>query len=266
MDTDVIESGEIVAFQDPTLRYRPAPGGVSIGHYRITAGTLACSVKDKRTGKWAMLSNNHVFADSNDGKPGDQLLQPAPYDDGAIRNVRIGALGRFPLITISPAICPFAATFCQIVNLILALLGRQTRLTGNGPRPFTANVVDCALGVPDRPEYLKNDILVIGKPKPQIRTATPGLEVQKFGRTTRYTKDKVIAIDTTVKVNYGKGIAVFEHQIVAGPMSAGGDSGSLVLDMDNRPVGLLFAGSKDVTIMNEIRRMMDALEIEFLEG
>jgi len=92
------------------------------------------------------------------------------------------------------------------------------------------------------------------------------LEVQKFGRTTRYTKDKVIAIDTTVKVNYGGPIAVFEHQIVAGPMSAGGDSGSLVLDMDNRPVGLLFAGSKDVTIMNEIRRVMDALEIEFLEG
>jgi len=147
----------------------------------------------------------------------------------------------------------------------LAILGRQTRLTGDGSMPFTANVVDCALAAPDRPEYLKNDILRIGPPTTQIRTATPGLKVQKFGRTTGYTEGEVIAIDTTARVNYGKGIAVFEHQIVAGPISTGGDSGSLVLDMDNRPVGLLFAGSDKVTIMNEIRRVMDALEIEFLE-
>ena len=265
IDTDVYESDEIVIFQDPTLRYRPAPGGVSIGHYKITAGTLGCAVRDKKTGKMVALSNNHVLANSNNANPGDSAFQPGPYDGGTPSINNWGMLTRFPLISMSPAVCPLAMGFCNIINLILTILGRQTRLSGNGPAPFTANVVDCALAAPNKPEYLKNDILAIGMPKTQIRTATPGLEVQKSGRTTRHTKDKVIAIDTTAKVNYGGPIAVFEHQIVAGPMSAGGDSGSLVLDMDNRPVGLLFAGSDKVTIMNEIQRVMDALEIEFLE-
>ena len=43
--------------------------------------------------------------------------------------------------------------------------------------------------------------------------------------------------------------ARFARQIVTSAMSAGGDSGSLLLDMDNRAVGLLFAGSPTVTPM-----------------
>src|SRR5688572_27363628 len=40
--TDVVETGRIRALQAPTGRFRPAPGGVSIGHREITAGTLGC--------------------------------------------------------------------------------------------------------------------------------------------------------------------------------------------------------------------------------
>src|SRR3972149_9916239 len=36
--TDIIQVGEIRALQSRTDRWRPAPGGVSIGHFRITAG------------------------------------------------------------------------------------------------------------------------------------------------------------------------------------------------------------------------------------
>ena len=43
--TDVVQSGVIRARQAPTERFRPAPGGVSIGHRDITAGTLGCLVK-----------------------------------------------------------------------------------------------------------------------------------------------------------------------------------------------------------------------------
>src|SRR5512139_4325764 len=43
--TDVIETGPIRALQPPTGRFRPAPGGVSIGHRDITAGTLGCLVR-----------------------------------------------------------------------------------------------------------------------------------------------------------------------------------------------------------------------------
>lgn len=42
--TDVFETGLIRALYDPTQKYRPAPGGVSIGHKDITAGTLGVSI------------------------------------------------------------------------------------------------------------------------------------------------------------------------------------------------------------------------------
>ena len=42
--TDVVATGVIRALQERTARHRPAPGGVSIGHRDITAGTLGCLV------------------------------------------------------------------------------------------------------------------------------------------------------------------------------------------------------------------------------
>jgi hypothetical protein len=78
--TDVIESGEIRALYDPWMwtgpysvtltnakqdvnvgRYRPAPAGVSIGHVKVTAGTLGYNVL-LPDGKRYILTNNHVAA------------------------------------------------------------------------------------------------------------------------------------------------------------------------------------------------------------
>ena len=51
-------------YADRVMRYRPAPGGVSVGHPSITAGTLACRVLDKVSGEViGGLSNNHVCFD-----------------------------------------------------------------------------------------------------------------------------------------------------------------------------------------------------------
>ncbi len=44
--TDVVEIGTIWSNQVPTGKFRPAPGGVSIGHYQISAGTLGAIVRD----------------------------------------------------------------------------------------------------------------------------------------------------------------------------------------------------------------------------
>lgn len=44
-------------------------------------------------------------------------------------------------------------------------------------------------------------------------------------------------------------------------MSQGGDSGSAVLDRDNRLVGLLFAGSDSTTIINRIEHVFSALRL-----
>jgi hypothetical protein len=59
---DVEVTGMVVALQtDPTLRYRPAPVGVSTGHPAITAGTIGARVRDAE-GNVHALSNNHIYA------------------------------------------------------------------------------------------------------------------------------------------------------------------------------------------------------------
>jgi hypothetical protein len=75
LPTDVVQTGRFRAFQSHTARYRPAPGGISIGHKDITAGTLGCLVK--KGGEFFILSNNHVLANSN-AACGRLLLQPGP--------------------------------------------------------------------------------------------------------------------------------------------------------------------------------------------
>jgi hypothetical protein len=81
------------------------------------------------------------------------------------------------------------------------------------------------------------------------------------------TKGQVYAINAIVNVSYSTGIARFVNQIVISPgsVSAGGDSGSLIVvdgkgrdkAHDRKPVGLLFAGSSFYTIANPIDAVLD---------
>ena len=89
--TDVVETGRFSAMpltqtveEGRTHRMRPAEGGVSIGHYRITAGTLG--VLARRGGRPVILSNNHVLANGNAGAIGDPILQPGPVDGGRLQD------------------------------------------------------------------------------------------------------------------------------------------------------------------------------------
>jgi hypothetical protein len=123
--------------------------------------------------------------------------------------------------------------------------------------------VDCALGRPLSPDLVAPDILNIGVPI-GAGSATLGTALQKTGRTTGYTTGQITQIDVTVSVDYGGPIATFRNQLMAGAMSQGGDSGSAVLDMNKRVVGLLFAGSASTTIMNPIQLVLDALQVQLV--
>jgi hypothetical protein len=125
------------------------------------------------------------------------------------------------------------------------------------------NKVDCALARPASPDLVSADILNIGLPT-GAGAATLGTAVQKSGRTTGYTTGTIQQIDVTVNVNYGGPVATFTGQLMAGAMSQGGDSGSAVLDLSKRVVGLLFAGSTTTTILNPIQFVLDALGIEIV--
>jgi hypothetical protein len=69
-------------------------------------------------------------------------------------------------------------------------------------------------------------------------------------------------VDVTANVSYGgTSVARFTDQLLGGPMSKGGDSGSAVVDAGNNLVGLLFAGSDTTTIINRIENVFSALQV-----
>jgi hypothetical protein len=258
--TDVIETGEIVAFQDPKEKMRPARPGVSIGHFQITAGTFGCLVR--KGGEALILSNNHVLANSNNAQLGDAIWQPGRADGGMAAD-QIGTLADFVPIAFNNQPPPTPPpTGCSPLTQILRALGLQQSAPTVSNEPGN-NKVDCALARPTTPDLVSADILNIGVPV-GVGTATLGTAVQKSGRTTGYTTGAIQQIDVTVNVNYGGPVATFTGQLMAGAMSQGGDSGSAVLDMSKRVVGLLYAGSATTTILNPIQFVLDALGIEIV--
>lgn len=259
--TDVIETGVIKALQGRTGRWRPAPGGVSIGHYRITAGTLGCLVAKK--GIEYILSNNHVLAESNNGAIGDEILQPGKYDGGQTFVDKLGSLAEYVKIEwIGGEACKIANAVAGTLNITASTFGRKSRLYAQTDE-IPENLVDAALAKP-LVNAAMPDILEIGRVNDINLSPKLGLPVQKSGRTTAVTKGNIEQTDVMTQVQYDSRIALYVDQIMIIPagFSAPGDSGSLVLDESRNAVGLLFAGSDQVTIINRIGHIIELLEID----
>jgi len=258
IETDVFQTPKIDALAvDRKSKVRPAPGGVSIGHPDVTAGTLGMVVK--KDGIPYILSNNHVLAAGNEAYIGDQTWQPGKYDGGTEADT-IGHLAAFvPINFIDESTCPIAKAIVRGLNFLAKLLKSQTLL----PAPISAfvNKVDCAISRPLFDEDISQEILEIGVPV-GFGEVKIGDKVKKSGRTTGLTEGNVIATDGAANVNYGEKIAIFDEQIVTTAMSEGGDSGSAVLNEKNEGVGLLFAGSSSLTIINKITNVIEALGLD----
>ncbi|MDF0590681.1 chymotrypsin family serine protease [Candidatus Methanocrinis natronophilus] len=189
MQTDVLAIGYPYAGECEPLeagaqtlakKARPAKGGYSVGHPRITAGTIATGVYDVLPGgtvsppahglgippKYYILSNNHVLANNNDASIGDPILQPGPYDGGT-RADRIGNLSRFIPITFEPPV----------------------------PREQHKNLVDAAIAEVQFDD-VDRDIYWIGIMRGWRRKANVpvGTLVKKSGRTTNFTTGRITAI------------------------------------------------------------------------
>jgi hypothetical protein len=258
--TDVIQTGLISIQQARTDRHRPAPGGVSIGHRNITAGTLGCLVK--KNGETLILSNNHVMANSNDAQPGDAILQPGPHDGGTYPDDQIAELHDFVPVSLTepqlPTECPIANQVASFLNSVAKAVGSDARLQAVTIRAED-NLVDAAVARPLKVEDVSDEILEVGA-LAGVAQGELGIAIKKSGRTTGFTTGEIMQVDVTVNVQYGTGrIARFTDQLMAGAMSQGGDSGSAVLDNDNNLVGLLFAGSDTTTIINRIENVFSAL-------
>ncbi len=266
--TDVIEIGKIKFMQSRTVRLRPAQPGISVGHYKVSAGTLGAIVKDKKNGKPMILSNNHVLANISNGFDnratlGDHILQPGTYDDGSDPEDVIGYLERFIPIKKGDGEprCKVALLAEKVLNTFLHFLRPNYNMKLY--KTEGTNLVDCAIARPKSDKFINSSILEIGEVK-GIREPEVNLQIQKSGRTSGLTTGKVVSVNTTVTVNMSETEkATFEDQFVTTPISKAGDSGSLVLDMENNATGLLFAGSDKATVCNRITNVLDLLEIEF---
>ena len=181
------------------------------------------------------LSNNHVYALENDAPIGSNVLQPGRYDLNCASgsNALLGTLTRFVQIQ-------FSTNANNRVDGAIAAapttnLGKSTPSDG------------------------------YGTPGSTIAAAALNQVVRKYGRTTGLTTGSVVSLNATVNVGYSSGTARFVGQIVIrgkGQFSRGGDSGSLIVNGSNRPVGLLFAGSSNgYTIANQIGDVLSALGV-----
>jgi hypothetical protein len=226
---------------------RPLLIGASVGHVKVTAGTIGGFVK--RGTAVCILSNNHVLADEDRAKQNDRIVQRGAYDGG-----------RQPKDAV-------------------ARLKHWVRFKKSG-----TNTIDAALGAIDagikhNPDRLRS--LVGGKDR-RLAGLGPefideGSTVHKVGRTTGPTKGRVTAFDLdNVVVHYDIGNVRFDGQIeIEGsgnaPFSDGGDSGSLIVNADMLAVALLFAGSErggrngmGLTFANPIHRVLEDLNATLL--
>lgn len=199
---------------------RPVHVGTSISHLYVTAGTLGGFFLDKDN-EVVILSNQHVIAGEpmrgpygKAPKKGNVTIQPGTYDGGTIGDT-IGHLKAWV------------------------------------PLKKRDNTEDSAISKIDDVSQVINEVKGLGKIN-GFEKVRIGQAVHKVGRSTGHTQGKVISVNTSVCVDYGGLVRCFNNCIVTTQMSAGGDSGSLLLDKNMNAVGLLFAGSDTVTIYNPI--------------
>jgi hypothetical protein len=229
-------------------RQRPLLIGSSVGFLAsggyIVAGTLGCFVRTAGSSALHILSNNHVLADENRYPKGRPIVQPGTLDGGSPTADRVAKLTRFVALDPSKPNSVDAA----IAKLNTGITANTSRLRGIG-----------TLTGP-----IRNDLDV-------------GDRVHKVGRTTGVRHGRVTAIELdNVTVEYEIGVIRFDDQVeIEGAgvrsFSDAGDSGSLIVDDDDRPAALLFAGGdhggrndQGLTYGNPIAAVLKAMKVRIV--
>ena len=231
-----------------SLQSRPTQLGTSGGNINdrkavfCCAGTLGGLVS--KGGVQYILSNNHVLARTNEGSAGDDIIQPGLIDQ-------------------NPSCAQDASDIVADLSVWVPIVFTKD----------TPNAVDAAIAQV-RPGMVSpgGSILDIGMISSTPAVATIDMGVKKSGRTTGLTAGIVAAVNVTIDVKYGstcgggRGTARFTNQIrvTPGSFSAGGDSGSLIVEdvpSNPRSVGLLFAGGSNDTFANPIQSALAAFGV-----
>lgn len=252
--TDVVELRNVTAHQD-TGRYRPIPGGCSIGpEASISAGTLGGFACDNDDDTIVLLTNNHVISGLDNLPTLRRVLQPGRLDGGVLPDDVIGTLKRHAQVNTVPN-------------------------PGGGVPPVS--VVDAAISTLDDVRRTDN-IRQLNVPAIyEIQAPAQAMAVQKRGRTTQLTTNGTIfSTGVTINITYrnqtrlGRVQNSFVIRSTDGNVfSAAGDSGSLILNQTAGSlngtfpvVGLLYGGATfndgtPATIANNINAVFGALNL-----
>ena len=235
--TDVIELGRIVP-ELFTERVRPAMPGSGLGHTAVTVGTFGCLVRKKGDANGLyVLSNAHVLANEGIAVRGDGILQPGSIDGGTPDGDSFARLSDF---------VPFEFTETSFPNLVDAAIAKVRRRTWVGPN---LRILDIA-------------------PAGVSKTVRRGMHIKKVGRTTDYTTGVITDVHLRLALKYhrrsgsGRGRVGFRDQVLCTRYSAGGDSGSVILNNNDKIVGLHFAGAASGSVFNRITHVLELLDIE----
>lgn len=224
----------------------------SISGTKITCcgGTLGSLLT--RNGAQFILSNNHVFANSDSAQINDPIIQPGLIDNPAPNTctttgtITVAHLTQFYNLESDPA-PKIDAAIAQVVNGAVDPGGNILYLGSTATN-----------GIPDPgPPHAGSGV-----------AATLNMAVAKSGRTTGLTCSSVLATNTATSVQYQKGCgtgATFNVSytnlvdVLGGNFSAEGDSGSLIVSQSTAdPVALLFAGSDQDTVGNAISDVLSS--------
>ncbi len=195
-----------------------------------------------------ILSNNHVLARSGQAAVNEAIAQPGA---AACFNAPITVAN----LTAQAALVP---------------AGTQQGRTGAAPSNVDAAIaqvvsgqVDPAGTILDLGATAGTTSIPAAPPSSTVGTPTLNMSVAKSGRTSGLTCSTISSINTNTVVAYetqcGSNVTAFNAQyanqvvVAGGSFSAGGDSGSLIVDATTaRPVALLYGGSTTDTVANPI--------------
>jgi hypothetical protein len=215
---------------------RPVVGGISVGSAASPSrgGTIGLV-----TSSGQLLSCAHVLAlDTNGNLVGRTAVWQPGGDDGGGTGDAVGTLTRHTLIVFNNKLVS------NYADAAYATLSNEIDYTPNAVLNAANNGFETIRGT---------------------GTVAVGDTVYKSGRSSGVTSGEVLATNATVLVWYSPTeYALFKDQILISnqpQFSAAGDSGSIIYK-DGEFVGLLIAGSDNVTIANKASYVTSALRIQ----